>query len=54
MSFPNHTKNKTTYNFPLNNNRILALSALGGALEFYDFIIFVFFTPIISKIFFST
>lgn len=30
----------------------LALAALGGALEFYDFVIFVFFTTIISQLFF--
>ncbi|MBB3655318.1 MFS family permease [Rhizobium sp. BK650] len=32
--------------------RTLALSALGGALEFYDFIIFVFFAAVIGKLFF--
>ena len=32
--------------------RILALAALGGALEFYDFIIFVFFATVIGKLFF--
>jgi len=32
--------------------RTLALAALGGALEFYDFIIFVFFALIIGKLFF--
>ncbi|HET9031336.1 MAG TPA: MFS transporter [Dokdonella sp.] len=32
--------------------RTLALAALGGALEFYDFIIFVFFTAVIAKLFF--
>lgn len=32
--------------------RILGLAALGGALEFYDFIIFVFFATIIGKLFF--
>src|ERR1700751_4218061 len=33
--------------------RILALASLGGALEFYDFVIFVFFTAVIGKLFFS-
>jgi MFS family permease len=33
--------------------RILALASLGGALEFYDFVIFVFFTTVIGKLFFS-
>jgi MFS family permease len=32
--------------------KTLALSALGGALEFYDFIIFVYFTATISLLFF--
>jgi MFS family permease len=33
--------------------RTLWLSSLGGALEFYDFVIFVFFTGVIGKLFFS-
>jgi hypothetical protein len=33
--------------------RILSLAAIGGALEFYDFIIFVFFAQIIGKLFFA-
>jgi MFS family permease len=32
--------------------RTLGLSALGGALEFYDFIIFVFFATVIGQLFF--
>ena len=32
--------------------RTLVLAALGGALEFYDFIIFVFFAVVIAKLFF--
>lgn len=32
--------------------KTLSLAALGGALEFYDFIIFVFFSVIIGKLFF--
>lgn len=32
--------------------RTLMLAALGGALEFYDFIIFVFFTGVIAQLFF--
>lgn len=31
--------------------RTLALASLGGALEFYDFVIFVFFTGVIGKLF---
>ncbi|MGL4603220.1 MAG: MFS transporter, partial [Iodobacter sp.] len=39
---------------PLNKNdcKILGLASLGGALEFYDFIIFVFFTVVLGKLFF--
>jgi MFS family permease len=39
---------------PLNRRdyRTLALAALGGALEFYDFVIFIFFTMIIGQLFF--
>jgi len=33
--------------------RTLSLASLGGALEFYDFIIFVFFTGVIGKLFFA-
>jgi MFS family permease len=32
--------------------RTLALASLGGALEFYDFVIFVFFTGVIANLFF--
>lgn len=32
--------------------RILALSGIGGALEFFDFVIFLFLAPVISKNFF--
>lgn len=32
--------------------KVLSLSSLGGMLEFYDFIIFVFFTSVISQLFF--
>jgi MFS family permease len=35
-----------------NDYRTLGLSALGGALEFYDFVIFVFFAVVIGKLFF--
>ncbi|MFZ3186234.1 MAG: MFS transporter [Pseudomonas sp.] len=39
---------------PLNRRdyKTLSLSALGGALEFYDFIIFVFFATVVGKLFF--
>src|SRR3954471_24544779 len=32
--------------------RTLALAALGGALEFYDFVIYVFLAPAIGRLFF--
>ena len=32
--------------------KIILLASLGGALEFYDFVIYVIFAPIISQIFF--
>jgi MFS family permease len=35
-----------------NDYRTLMLAALGGTLEFYDFVIFVFFAGAISKLFF--
>jgi MFS family permease len=34
------------------DTRTLALASLGGALEFYDFIIYVFFAAVIGKLFF--
>ena len=39
---------------PLNRNdaRTLTLSALGGALEFYDFVVFVFFAKVLGQLFF--
>src|SRR6187431_565594 len=39
---------------PLSRNdyRTLSLAALGGALEFYDFVVFVFFTKALSGVFF--
>lgn len=40
-----HTLSRSDY-------RTLALASLGGALEFYDFIIFVFFAVVIGKLFF--
>ncbi|VDY33970.1 Uncharacterised protein [Morganella morganii] len=39
---------------PLNKNdyKTLGLSSLGGTLEFYDFVIFVFFTGTLTHLFF--
>ncbi|MGC2164727.1 MAG: MFS transporter [Gallionella sp.] len=39
-------------NLSRNDYRTLVLAALGGALEFYDFIIFVFFAVAIGQLFF--
>ncbi|WP_368562297.1 MFS transporter [Pseudoxanthomonas sp. UTMC 1351] len=41
-------------NRPFNRRdaKTLGLSALGGALEFYDFVVFVFFTQALSQLFF--
>ncbi len=33
--------------------RILSLASIGGALEFYDFVVFVFFATTIGRLFFS-
>jgi MFS family permease len=38
--------------FNRSDARTLGLSALGGALEFYDFVVFVFFTQALSQLFF--
>jgi hypothetical protein len=32
--------------------KTLGLSALGGTLEFYDFVIYVFFAAVLGKLFF--
>jgi MFS family permease len=39
---------------PLNGGdyRTLSLAALGGALEFYDFVVYVFFAPVLGQLFF--
>ncbi len=51
---PQHNEAKLSPPRPLNRQdyHTLALAALGGALEFYDFIIFVFFALVIGKLFF--
>jgi MFS family permease len=50
----NHAGAARPPNRPLNRQdyKTLALAALGGALEFYDFIIFVFFATTIGALFF--
>ena len=42
----------TTRHLNRQDYKTLALAALGGALEFYDFIIFVFFAAVIGQLFF--
>jgi len=44
----------SNYTRPLNRQdyKTLSLAALGGALEFYDFIIFVFFAAVVGELFF--
>ncbi|THB85229.1 MFS transporter, partial [Pantoea allii] len=46
---PTHTQRLTGKDY-----KTLALAALGGALEFYDFIIFVFFATVIGELFFPS
>src|SRR3984893_17228880 len=38
---------------PTSEVRILSLASIGGALEFYDFVIFVLFATVIGKLFFA-
>ncbi len=43
----------STATVPLRNDaKVLTLSALGGALEFYDFVVFVFFAKTLAGLFF--
>jgi hypothetical protein len=42
----------STHPLTLGDYRTLALAALGGALEFYDFIIFVLFAQALGQLFF--
>lgn len=44
---------KAEYPSTVKEFRTLYLASLGGALEFYDFIIFAFFTPVIGKLLFA-
>jgi MFS family permease len=45
---------QTSHELSLSEVRILSLASIGGALEFYDFVIFVFFANAIGKLFFAT
>jgi len=40
--------------FTSSQKKIIALSSLGGALEFYDFVIFVFLAKLLGELFFPT
>jgi len=42
----------SVFKLPATNRKIIFLSSLGGALEFYDFIIYVFFANEFSELFF--
>lgn len=46
------TQMQDSHNLTRQDVRTLGLASLGGALEFYDFIIFVFFTAVIGQLFF--
>jgi MFS family permease len=43
-----------THELSTSEIRVLWLASIGGALEFYDFVIFVFFANIIGKLFFAS
>jgi MFS family permease len=44
---------QTSSELSISEVRILSLASIGGALEFYDFVIFVFFANVIAKLFFA-
>jgi MFS family permease len=45
---------QASHELSISEVRILSLAAIGGALEFYDFVIFVFFANVIGKLFFAS
>lgn len=45
---------QTSHELSLSEVRILSLASIGGASEFYDFVIYVFFANVIGKLFFAT
>jgi MFS family permease len=47
------TTQRASQGLSVSEVRILALASVGAALEFYDFIIFVFFADVIGKLFFA-
>src|ERR1700723_3546353 len=44
---------QTSHELSISEVRILSLASIGGALEFYDFVIFVFFANVIGRLFFA-
>ncbi|MBJ6762243.1 MFS transporter [Myxococcaceae bacterium JPH2] len=52
MSTPSLAETHAQRPLTAQDAKTLGLAALGGALEFYDFIIFVFFTQVIGALFF--
>ena len=44
---------QTSSEISISEVRILSLASIGGALEFYDFVIFVFLANVIGKLFFA-
>src|SRR3990167_10463906 len=44
---------QTPQRFTKQQKKVLLLSSLGGVLEYYDFIIYIFLAPFIEKIFFA-
>ncbi|CAG8999004.1 MAG: Proline/betaine transporter [Candidatus Celerinatantimonas neptuna] len=50
-----HTQTNTSHHrITWNDSKTLSLSALGGALEFYDFVIFVYFANVVGSLFFPS
>ncbi|KVL28750.1 MFS transporter [Burkholderia territorii] len=54
MNFPDSLPIPAVSHRPLtgSDHRTLVLAALGGALEFYDFVIYVFFAAVLGQLFF--
>jgi MFS family permease len=48
------SKNMTAFTLERSCYRTLLLTALGGALEYYDFVIFAFFASVIGQLFFPS
>ena len=52
-SFMHIATTRASKGLSVSEARILALASIGAALEFYDFIIFVFFANVIGRLFFA-